>query len=493
MLKQIKVMQAWLSRRSRQSRRRHPSGYILATVIGLSVVLAVGIASVSIRAAAERAGSFQSTTISLSQSAAEMGLARLYAALSNGPYQPLANIRYDLDANLINDWQEEIDSINTASSQEDQSVSTRGCGFTTTGAPAASLSSLTAGTVPISDAAGDVDIWWQLARYDPPSGTNPAVVVMRGGIGTSRSNPPNREAEIEKRYDSESQSIIGSAPGNAALWARSIDLGNNDVLSSDSSRGCANVYCVDCDANKGPNSTVEGAIIRLPEDSDVPEPKVWPTSGATAANGYYDRFTLPQPFGNPPVLRVSDFPNVDSNGFVNIRVNNVPPDLKVINNTCGGSGNNPARLPNNDVSGCKRVAIYFEGDITGSINQVFSDANNAPFLPYPENLVLYGLPSDDSRSQNLTLGGGGPKIQSAVIIGPKVRAGINGGPPRSRTDPDVYGPLYVGIWDRSNSNNAEIVVPFDMFERLDDLIPNSGNLPRFVSLRNPLSWRKGVS
>lgn len=72
MVRPIQLVRAWLIRRSPKARYRKPGGYILATVIGLSLILAVGITSVSIRAAAERAGSLQTTTINLSQSAAEI-------------------------------------------------------------------------------------------------------------------------------------------------------------------------------------------------------------------------------------------------------------------------------------------------------------------------------------------------------------------------------------------------------------------------------------
>ncbi|WP_242016325.1 hypothetical protein [Synechococcus elongatus] len=83
----------------------------MATVIGLSLILAVGITSVSIRAAAERAGSLQTTTINLSQSAAEIGIERLYAVLNNGPYQSLASKRFDRDSDTTT-WTTEISNIN---------------------------------------------------------------------------------------------------------------------------------------------------------------------------------------------------------------------------------------------------------------------------------------------------------------------------------------------------------------------------------------------
>lgn len=475
-------MRQWLTKRIRRSHRdRQPNGYILATVIGLGLILIVSVTAVSIRAAAEKTGSSQSNQISVAQSAAETGIERLYAMLNNGPYQSLAS--RDLSG-----WNAEITNINTVIGASNS----RQCGLPTSASTTQTLSSLTSGQV-TSTSTGD--LWWELINYQAPSSTNgnTATVVMEGGLG-GLNNRRTQRTRIERRYSSgPGPSALRTPTANAALFAGGIDLGNNDVLSSDASQGCANVYCVNCNANRGPNSVVEGAVLRLPEGSQVPEPRVWPTSGATAANGYYDRLNQTNPFGTPPVLRVSDFSNTDANGFINIRVNNVPPGLKVINNTCGGANSNPTRLPNNSVAGCKRVAIYFEGNITGSIEQVFSDSSST-FLPYPENLVLYGLPSTDSRGQNLTLGGGGPKIQSALIVAPKVRAGINGGPPRSRTDPDIYGPLYVGIWDRSNSNNAEIVVPYDMYQRIDEtLIPNLNNVSTGFSLRATTSWRKGGS
>lgn len=490
MVRPIQIMRTWLSRRSPKARyRRQPGGYILATVIGLSLILAVGIASVSIHSAAERAGSLQSATISLSQSAAEIGIERLYAMLNNGPYQSLSTKSYP--GTGTNSWSQEVQNINTAANQNSN---TRNCGITPPVTSPQTLTSLTSGTTAVASSSNN--IWWELKSYSPPNLTSnprtPATVVMEGGAGTSSNDTSGRRTVIEKKFFPDNgQPILTNQAGNTALFAGSIDLGNNDVLSSDSAIGCANVFCKDCQTGQGPNSTVEGAVITLPASVPFPEPKVWPSTGATQANGFYDRKGQAQPFGTPPLLRVSDFPNTDANKFINIRVDNIPSNLKVINDSCGGAVSTPARLPVNSNSGCKRVAIYFEGNISGPITQIYADLPGATFLPYPENLVLYGLPSTSNVSQNITLSGNGDKIQGAVIVAPKARAGINGGPPKSRTNPDVYGPLYVGVWDRSNSNNAEIVVPYDMYDRIDDLIPNLNEITTLVALRNATSWQKG--
>lgn len=491
MVRPIQLVRAWLIRRSPKARYRKPGGYILATVIGLSLILAVGITSVSIRAAAERAGSLQTTTVNLSQSAAEIGIERLYAVLNNGPYQSLASKRFDRDSDTTT-WTTEISNINSAANQNSNNV--RGCGITPAVTTQQQLNDLTAGTTTIASTSNN--IWWRLKSYSPPDLTTnpktPATIVMQGGTGTSSGDTSGRRTEIEKKFFPENGTpILRNALGNAALFAGSIDLGNNDVLSSDATQGCANVYCRDCQTGQGPNSTVEGAVITLPASVPFPEPKVWPSSGATQANGFYDRKGQAQPFGTPPLLRVADFPNTDANKFINIRVDDIPANLKVINDSCGGAISTPDRLPVNTNSGCKRVAIYFEGNITGPITQLYADLPTATFLPYPENLVLYGLPSTATGNQNITLSGNSDKIQGAVIVAPKARAGINGGPPKSRTNPDVYGPLYVGIWDRSNSNNAEIVVPYDMFARIDGLIPNLNEITTLVSLRSATSWQKG--
>lgn len=268
-------------------------------------------------------------------------------------------------------------------------------------------------------------------------------------------------------------SLASNFPG---LLGRNITLGNNDVRGKTS----ANVFCTGCTITTPLNTS--GSII----DGDVyfgplqlpPVPIFPPSLLSSVSIG-----TLKLQAGNhitisPPDLPLRQFsPTYDSNGNsvpssgskpMCVTDNQNPPiahclideiDLKNTNITANSSKN--------------QIRLYINGNIKASGQS--GDINNTGD---PVDLAILSTQTSCTSTtfgtQTFTFRGG--SSTKAFIYAPCATVGISGGGGTTSTCPntmpspptvvceggDIDGAVWTGIWDKSNSQVAEITVPNTM-------------------------------
>ena len=100
-----------------------------------------------------------------------------------------------------------------------------------------------------------------------------------------------------------------------------------------------------------------------------------------------------------------------------------------------------------------QVRLYVDGDISIGGNTTLTHTGNSA------DFSIFGKPrsTQSDCTQNVVIGGGGSTLNLFLFM-PDACVGINGG----SGSPDLYGAVWARDYNRSNSNNAEIVVPDDM-------------------------------
>ena len=251
-------------------------------------------------------------------------------------------------------------------------------------------------------------------------------------------------------------SEVSGFPG---LLGETIDLGNNDVEGSVN----GNVLCTKCDPNLTQtqledamgiqnNGIVEGNLfggqIAIPDVPTYPtESGVNPSDLDSAIN---ESTTINAGEDNggrchtvtTEVTEDSGVP--DSPILRTIKITH----CKVSSITL--SGNDALTI---NTSKDNQVRLYVDGDISIGGNTTLSHTGNSA------DFAIFGKPRSEQSTctQNAVIGGGGSALNLFLFM-PDACVGINGG----SGSPDVYGAVWARDYNRSNSNNAEIVVPDDM-------------------------------
>jgi hypothetical protein len=443
---------------------RREEGVALALVLGIGVALATSALALSYAAYQSKVSSIQSNRLAQAEANAESGAALIYNALNN-EYFFLARASRSKWSSIYTQYK----TINE----------TKKCdGFTLPSDPFVN-------NHPLSGNGNN----WELIDYqtNPASGT--AWMRLTGTASGSA-----QKTQIQYTYTLKSQPATGSI-GFPGLLAQNITLGNNDILGVKigSENSCSgNILCTNCqsitDVNQGPNSIVDGVIsvgsIQWPAVPTQPNNIIKRYS----ETGITDDTTLPWPGDNKST---ADQPtcyeaNKNSDGtckpgteayFYLIKSINLSGSKTIKINTlnCTGSPN---------PTSCKPVILYVTGDISMSGSASFTHEPGLPPNGEPEDFIIYGN-SVGGLSQSFTLSGG--SVASSIFVyAPEANIGINGG----SSTPDFYGAVWGKTWNGSNSNNAEIQVPVDMFKRVSTL-PLSPLPSLDYRLQSASSWRRG--
>ena len=375
---------------------RAQAGYALP----LALILGVAMTGVALTILA-RSRTTSLTAQSQSRSAesllaAEGGIDRTYALLSQFAFSPLLRVTHDPDGLL---------GPAEAGWFAD---STRPLCYTDAGLEAALLSG--------SAGSGSYDV---LAyRYDAATGEG--TMMVQGNQGTAIS-------QVVQSVDVEPDPA--TFPG--LLGTIVVDLGNNDVIGVD-----GNVVCSDrtecevvCAAPNTPptdqamrsavgalqNSVVTGEIYvgELDLPPIPPRPNPMPYSLGVINNN----LTLPRPGDIPPYIYSVTSINLSGGKVLTINATTEP------------------------------ITFYMNGDITVSGNSEIRTAAGAPLA----NFRIFG---DTSATDDITLNGN--TCMEAFIYAPNASMGISGG--GSCSPFNVDGAVWVKEWNGSSSNVANVHV-----------------------------------
>lgn len=269
----------------------------------------------------------------------------------------------------------------------------------------------------------------------------------------------NQEVAIRPKNCNVPVGQASEVSGFPGLLGESIDLGNNDVEGSVN----GNVLCTRCNPNISQqqleaemgilnNGIVEGNLfggqIAMPPVPSYPSGSgVNPSAEVSAISG---SLTLEAGASNGGRCHTVTTEITSDSG------NTESPVIRTINIThCKVSsinltGNNTLTI---NTSQDNQVRLYVSGDINIAGNTSLSHTGNSA------DLAIFGNPrtSSSSCTQNVVIGGGGTALNMFLYM-PDACIGINGG----SGSPDIYGAVWGREYNRSNSNNAEIVVPDDM-------------------------------
>jgi hypothetical protein len=341
-----------------------------------------------------------------------------------------------------------------------------------------SLADIVSGKIPASASAETYTV--EAYRYSDPDG------VPENGDETGtllvKGHPLNSTAvtRIQQTMEVVRSDSPASFPG---LMAQQISLVNNDVLGAIA----GNVVCTDaancvvpsseCADGKPTNDGLRSAIGAL--NNGVVQGKIfiteidWPTvpTAPTGPLGDDDDDDDDDGASAAPTVSItgsSSFPRRDAMGTITDTLVEGAYHYEVSSISLSGTD-----ILTIDTTSAP-VYFYLNGDLTMSGSAVINHSCTGSSdgcgtlgsgLGSPERFRIYGLADDgdSSADQSITLNGGATAT-NVFIYAPDAVMGINGG----SSSPDINGAIWVREWDGSSSNNAEITVPNNMKQLLED-------------------------
>ena len=278
-------------------------------------------------------------------------------------------------------------------------------------------------------------------------------------------------ATIETSFDIKPKncdSVFGQpakSSGFPGLLGWNINLGGNDVLG----RISGNVLCLNCqdlsEFGDNQNSIIGGEKFMGP--INVPPVPSFPAS--------LEAETTRQSINGPRTITAGS----DNGGLcaqdpaITTEHGEVITHCKISDIKLSGKG----LLEVDSTAG--PVRLYINGDVALGGQAGIRHIQNGVSEPKAGRLSLYGNPRDDSSTNNQTVMLSGvskpePKAASLFAFFPDGTVGINGGAQETaecdETEEcgggDIRGAIWAQIWDGSNANNAQLVVPPDMGDQL---------------------------
>ena len=290
-----------------------------------------------------------------------------------------------------------------------------------------------------------------------------------------------------------------SVPG---LLAKTMDLGNNDVLGLG-----ADVYCTECDTTgtnaaalgQSSGSQVHGDIFRgeiqmppvpqfpahlinaVEEGAIVTTTENVTIQAATTANTSFDIYCDSGALcSNPPEI-VRD---LGATRPMCVSDSQTPPVSHCLISSITGNGD----ITINTNGGTNPVRLYISGHIVSTgTGKITSDGGPTDVAMFSTENTCGNSVSRGIRNFNRSWDISGASSLSAFIYAPCAKVGINGGaqtpsctsspgapaPPNPNSSAlsggrvdcnsgDINGAVWASVWDGSNSTNAEITVPANM-------------------------------
>lgn len=491
-------------------------GFALPLIVIVGMFLMVGGMAMLTRTFGAFRGSIRSSQHNQAQEIAETGMAKVINQLNTTHrYLWLNCHRHDLTT-------PEFDPASSCKDKSSTSLGNWGTGVTAPSFDAATCSPLNPNTyastitkdgiVTAQENSIDVRIGdWRVESYTY-FGNNfdggEGLLRVSGRMTSADGAKELATATIEQRLQVRGKPCGAAVNSTAArssvpgLLAKTMDLGNNDVLGLG-----ADVFCTECDTTgtnaaalgQSSGSQVHGNIFRgeiqmppvpqfpahlinaVEEGAIVTTTENVTIQAATTANTSFDIYCDSGALcSNPPEI-VRD---LGATRPMCVSDSQTPPVSHCLISSITGNGD----ITINTNGGVNPVRLYISGHIVSTgAGKITSDGGPTDVAMFSTENTCGNSVSRGIRTFNRSWDISGASSLSAFIYAPCAKVGINGGaqtptctsspgapaPPDPNSSAlsggrvdcdsgDINGAVWASVWDGSNSTNAEITVPANM-------------------------------
>jgi hypothetical protein len=308
------------------------------------------------------------------------------------------------------------------------------------------------------------------------------TMLMEGTQGNAKTR-----LQVSLDVTKEAKPIDGTFPG--LYMEKIINLGNNDIIAS--SEDPVAIICKDCQMS-------DTTTFCPPTDENILKGAMGGQNNAVLTNvtpklGNPQIPPLPLASGNEIIISgtINDNLTLPKSGDVANTVDTATGgpvfEYKISSislsgsktltiNTNPGSPNNPNGYP---------VHLYVTGNISVSGQAKIDHIGDFG------KFAIFGKPDDGTAAYSQTFVISGGATSKMFVYAPDANVGINGG----SGDGDITGVVWAEVWNASNSNNADLIVPKDASQALKDyLFGVSWTNPQLTTTiyKNtaPLTWER---